>query len=112
MPYIKMQTNVEAADRTELLKKLSSALSAELGKSEAYIMTAYEFLETMTLGGDSASLAFIECKSIGLKKDQTAGLSSVLCTFCNKEMGIPGDRVYIEFSSAEGPMWGWNGKTF
>ncbi len=46
------------------------------------------------------------------KADQTAGLSALLCSFCKEELNVPEDRVYIEFSSAEGVMWGWNGRTF
>ncbi len=55
---------------------------------------------------------FMECKSIGLKKDQTAELSSVLCLFCKEELNVPGDRVYIQFVSVEGALWGWDSRTF
>ena len=66
----------------------------------------------MTFGGTEEPAVFIECKSIGLKKGQTAGLSALLCSFCKEELKVPEDRVYIEFSSAEGVMWGWDGRTF
>ena len=112
MPYLKIQTNAEVKNGSELLRKLSSIASGEIGKPEAYIMTAFDPVENMTFGGTSEPAVFIECKSIGLKKDQTAGLSSALCSFCKEELDVPGDRVYIEFSSAEGVMWGWDGRTF
>jgi len=30
----------------------------------------------------------------------------------NSELGLPADRVYIEFADAPRSMWGWNGGTF
>ncbi|MCK5671854.1 MAG: ABC transporter substrate-binding protein [Spirochaetales bacterium] len=112
MPYIKIQTNAEIADKQELLKKLSTAASSGIGKPETYIMTALSSVEAMTFGGSTDPAIFIECKSIGLKEDQTAGLSTFLCSFCKDELTVPENRVYIEFSSAKSVMWGWDGRTF
>ncbi|MFP4268671.1 MAG: phenylpyruvate tautomerase MIF-related protein [Spirochaetaceae bacterium] len=39
-------------------------------------------------------------------------MSAALCEFCEQELGVSEDRVYIEFASAEGSMWGWKGGTF
>lgn len=111
MPYIKIQTNAEVSDQAGLLKKLSAAAAQGIGKPETYIMTALSSIESMTLGGTSDPTVFIECKSIGLKEEQTAGLSDLLCSFCKDELNVPKDRVYIEFSNATGAMWGWDGKT-
>lgn len=112
MPYLKIQTNAEVVNKQELLKKLSKAASDGIGKPEAYIMTAYSSVQAMTFGGNSEPAVFLECKSFGLKEEQTADLSAILCSFCQDELGVPKDRVYIEFSSAEGVMWGWDGRTF
>ncbi|MEA1911168.1 MAG: phenylpyruvate tautomerase MIF-related protein [Spirochaetota bacterium] len=112
MPYLKIQTNAEVKDKQELLKKLSSAAASGIGKPEAYIMTAFSYMENMTFGGTEEPTVFIECKSIGLKEEQTAGLSALLCSFCKDELNVPVDRVYIEFASAKGIMWGFDGRTF
>ncbi len=112
MPYIKIQTNAEVTNKQELLKKLSTVASEGIGKPETYIMTAFSYVEAMTFGGNSEPAVFLECKSIGLKEEQTAGLSALLCSFCKNELNVPEDRVYIEFSSAKGVMWGWDGRTF
>jgi len=112
MPYLKIQTNAELVNKQELLEKLSKVASVGIGKPETYIMTAYSTVETMTFGGNSEPAVFLECKSIGLQEEQTAGLSALLCSFCKDELGVPEDRVYIEFSSAKGVMWGWDGRTF
>lgn len=112
MPYVKIQTNASVSDQAELLKKLSAAAAEGIGKPETYIMTAFSSVESMTFGGTSEPAVFIECKSIGLKEEQTAGLSALLCSFCKDELNVPENRVYIEFASAKGVMWGWDGRTF
>jgi phenylpyruvate tautomerase PptA (4-oxalocrotonate tautomerase family) len=112
MPLVRIQTNVHVESGQELLSKLSSRAAGEIGKPEAYVMTALDSDVPMTFGGSSQPLAFIECKSIGLSESQTEGLSAALCSFCEEELGVAKDRVYIEFSSAKGSMWGWRGGTF
>ena len=112
MPFIRVHTNIEVPESSEVLKKLSGLAAEKIGKPEAYVMTALEERASMTFGGSDEPLAFIECKSIGLGETQTKGLSSSLCSFCEKELGIPQSRVYIEFAGAKGSMWGWKGGTF
>lgn len=112
MPFIRVHTNIEVAEASALLKKLSALSAEKIGKPESYVMTAVSDKSDMSFGGTDAPLAFIECKSIGLSETQTKGLSASLCSFCEQELGIPQSRVYIEFSGAKGSMWGWKGGTF
>ena len=112
MPFIRIHTNIEVRESSEVLKKLSSLSAEKIGKPESYVMTALEDRASMAFGGSDEPLAFIECKSIGLGETQTKGLSASLCSFCEKELGIPQSRVYIEFAGAKGSMWGWKGGTF
>lgn len=112
MPYVKIQTNQAVDDKAGLLKKLSKVSAEAIGKPENYVMTACDPQTEMTFGGTADPAAFIQCKSIGLSGSQTKNISSALCTFCQKELNVPEDRVYIEFAGAEGSMWGWKGSTF
>jgi len=112
MPYIKIQTNQTIDNKPELLKKISSISAEAIGKPETYIMTAFDPETDMTFAGTDGPAAFIECKSIGLSGAQTKGISAVLCDFCESELNIPQDRIYIEFAGAQGNMWGWKGSTF
>ena len=112
MPFIRIQTNVRVSDHGSVLQRLSALASEKIEKPEAYVMTALIDGSSMTFGGDDAPLAFVECKSIGLSETMTKGLSASLCAFCEKELGIPQNRVYIEFAGARGSMWGWKGGTF
>ncbi len=112
MPLVRVQTNAEVKSSSDLLARLSKRAAGEIGKPEDYVMTALDSHVPMTFGGSSEPLAFIECKSIGLSESQTEGLSAALCSFCEEELGVAKDRVYIEFASAKGSMWGWRGGTF
>lgn len=112
MPFVKIETNVPVQDPALLSKKLSELSAKALGKPETYVMTACIQNTAMSFAGTDKPMAFMECKSIGLSGSQTAGISAELCAFCETELGIPKNRVYIEFFNADGGFWGWNGATF
>jgi len=114
MPYLKLQTNQElsSTQKQKVLLKLSKEIAAELGKPEAYFMTAFEFVPEMTLGGSFDPLAFVQLKSIGLSEALAKKLSSAICDVIKSELSILGSRVYIEFKDAPGKLWGYNSSTF
>jgi phenylpyruvate tautomerase PptA (4-oxalocrotonate tautomerase family) len=113
MPYLRIQTNVEPApaERAPLLAALSAGVAAALGKDERYVMVALETAVPMLFGGSDAPLAYLELKSIGLPA-RTEELSRRLCQTVGERLGIPAQRIYIEFADAPGHLWGWNGGTF
>ena len=112
MPYLKIQTNKEIADKSLLMKEMTGLLMDKLGKPEKYIMIAVEPLTEMFFGGTDEPTAFVELKSIGLPVEATSELSEAICRLLNKHLGIPQNRIYIEFSDAPRNMFGWNGGTF
>lgn len=116
MPLIKVQTSVSApvGEKVEaILKSLSAKLAQHTGKPESYIMTAFEPGVPMTFAGTTEPVCYIEVKSIGtMKPDQTQAMSQDFCQEINKALGVPQNRIYIEFADAKGAMWGWNGGTF
>ncbi|MDB9372456.1 phenylpyruvate tautomerase MIF-related protein [Nodularia sphaerocarpa] len=116
MPLIKVQTSVSApqkADVETMLKNLSSKLAKHLGKPESYVMTAFESDISMTFAGTTNPVCYIEIKSIGtMKPEQTTSMSRDFCQEIKENLGVPENRIYIEFADAKGTMWGWNGSTF
>ncbi|MBE9115736.1 hypothetical protein IQ249_07500 [Lusitaniella coriacea LEGE 07157] len=116
MPLIKVQSSVTAPDKTQvegLLKHLSSKLSKHLGKSESYVMTAFESDVPMTFAGTTDPACFIEIKSIGtMSPAQTKAMSQDFCQQVKDSLGVPPERTYLEFVDAKGAMWGWNSSTF
>lgn len=114
MPYLKIQTNqaIEGDRQHGFLQKASAAIAEELGKSERYVMVAFDPPRPMLFGGNGEPCAYMELKSIGLSESKTASLSERLCNLAEEELGIPSKRVYIEFSDAPRAMWGWDRRTF
>ncbi len=112
MPYLLIQTNRPVSDRAGLLRRASEIVAKALGKPERYVMVAVEADVPMLFGGSDAPCVYMELKSIGLPEARTAELSATLCGFAQQELGIDGDRTYVEFADAARHMWGFNGKTF
>jgi phenylpyruvate tautomerase PptA (4-oxalocrotonate tautomerase family) len=114
MPYLKIQTNValEEVHRARLLHQASKAVAEALAKPEDYVMVAVQSGVAMLFAGTHAPAAYLELKSIGLPAARTAELSQLLCALLQRELGISGKRVYIEFADARADMWGWDGGTF
>ncbi len=112
MPLLKLTTNAPAANRSSLLAALSAHTAELLQKPERFVMITFEQNADMLFAGSSAPLAYIELKSIGLPEQRTRRLAEGLCRLVQTELGIPADRVYIEFSNAARHLWGWNAGTF
>jgi phenylpyruvate tautomerase len=114
MPLLKIETNqtLDAAGRDSLLTKASQQVAAILGKPERYVMVSLQTNPAMLFAGSDAPLAYLELKSIGLPQSRTAELSRALADLMNAELGLPAERIYIEFADAPRTMWGWNGATF
>lgn len=114
MPYLLIRTNkdVPAEKQDALLRKGSSLVATALGKAERYVMVSLQSGVPMLFDAKDAPCAYLELKSIGLPGDNTKELSHTLCGLIAEELGIPTDRIYIEFSDAPRHMWGWNGSTF
>lgn len=116
MPFIKVQTSAPPLDRaaTEtLLKSLSASLAKHTGKPEVYVMTAFEPDIAMTFAGTLDPVCYVEIKSVGtMNPSQTQAMSQDFCQKINAALGVPTNRIYIEFADAKGYMWGWDGSTF
>jgi phenylpyruvate tautomerase PptA (4-oxalocrotonate tautomerase family) len=116
MPLIAVKTTVSTPPKTEvesLLKSLSASLAKHLGKPESYVMTAFDSDVPMTFAGTTDPVCYIEIKSIGtMNPTQTKTMSQDFCQKINQSLGVPQNRIYIEFNDAKGSMWGWNGSTF
>lgn len=114
MPYIKIETNskLDSGKAQNFIKKASSYIGRILNKPEQWIMITMHDGVSMLFGGTDGPAAYIELKSIGLQEKSCTGLSEEICDFINRELGIPPERIYIEFEDINGKMFGWNRKTF
>jgi phenylpyruvate tautomerase len=101
------------AEAEPLLRRLSALLAHELDKPEAYVMVSLTARPLMLFGGSAAPACYAELKNVGtLPPPRIEALSGTLSSELARGLGVPLDRIYIEFTNADGAMWGWNGSTF
>src|SRR5688572_17936073 len=117
MPLLNIYTSAEpfgdVAKTDALLEDLSARLAKHLGKPEAYVMTCLVPRTRMTFGGTTAPACFAEIKNIGtLSPELTAKMSKDVCEVLAAALGVPANRIYIEFCEAKAHLWGFDGDTF
>jgi len=112
MPLLTIRTSIKLEDKLKLAEAASLTVARILSKPESYVMVQIEDQQCLLFGGNHQPCALLELKSLGLPENLTADLSSQLCDFLYEQAGIEPARVYIEFSSPERHMWGWDSRTF
>jgi phenylpyruvate tautomerase PptA (4-oxalocrotonate tautomerase family) len=114
MPLLKVTTSVSAApEHAKLLANLSHLVANRLGKPESYVMTSIEHPTLMTFAGTPDPTCYVELKNVGrFTAELTHRLSDELCERLSQGLGVPKNRIYIEFTDAEGYLWGHDGETF
>jgi len=116
MPLVKVTTSQspeteQAADA--LLLRLSSLTSRLLGKPERWVMTVLDAKARLAFAGTLEPACYVEVKNIGrFSPETTANLSALLCDELSRALGVPTNRIYIEFSDAVGHLWGHDRATF
>jgi phenylpyruvate tautomerase len=116
MPLLNVFTSAELpppSSADALLKELSAALARHLAKPERYVMTSLVPRTRMTFAGSTEPACYVEIKSIGqMTAAQAEGMSKEFCKKLSAGLGIPENRIYIEFSNAAPELWGFDGGTF
>ena len=115
MPMIKVSTSVNAGEDKlrELTSELSARCSSATGKPERYVAVFVESGAVASFGGEVADAAFVEARGIGgMTPDVVGKLSADICSSIESALGVPSDRIYINFMDIPASMWGWNGSTF
>jgi hypothetical protein len=97
----------------QMLKAFSSLLARELGKPERYVMVGLAPRLEISFGGSRDPACYAELKNVGqLEQEKVEHLSEILCDAIAKALTLPRNRIYIEFTNADGALWGFDGGTF
>lgn len=111
MPVLSIESNRPLLGDNSL-NVISSAVANMLEKPENYVMVKYQHNPDMLFAGTNEAVAFLELKSLALPENKTALFSANLVEVMHDELGVPAERLYIEFTSPDRHMFGWNGGTF
>lgn len=115
MPLLTLRTNAPVDDAVvaPLLKDCSAHVARLLGKPESYVMTLFDRVVGMTMGGTPGPACLVEVRSIGkLTPVQTRAVTEVLCPLLSERLGVEGARIFLNFTDFPGAMWGHDGSTF
>lgn len=114
MPLLKLETTVAISEDIQkaLLSSLSRIVAETIGKPEQYVMVTIS-QTAMGMSGRPGNAAFVDIRSIGgLSSSVNRKLSEQICKLLNDSLGMPSDRVYLNFADIDAGNWGWNGSTF
>ena len=114
MPLLKLDTTVVLSDdkRKALLASLSQIVAETIGKPEEYVMVTVS-PSAILISGKPGDAALVDVRSIGgLSDDVNRQLSQKVCRLLNESLGVPQNRIYLNFTDVEAGHWGWKGNTF
>ena len=114
MPLLKLETTVVVGDEKQqaLLASLSKILAETTGKPEGYVMVTLDHA-AMLMAGKSGDAAFVDIRGLGgLSGEVNRQLSQKVCRLLHESLGVPLDRIYLNFTELDAGNWGWKGNTF
>ena len=114
MPYIRTTVSKEltAQNKENLKAKLGQAIALIPGKTEAWLMLAFEDnIDMYFKGSCDEEYAYLEVSLFGTTSDAAyERLTAALSEIVNEELGIDRANIYIKYE--ETYHWGWNGTNF
>jgi phenylpyruvate tautomerase len=116
MPLIQLDTNSTFPDpngKQAMAKSLSQITAEATGKPEQYVMVCLREDAAMMMSGAPGPCALVTVKAIGgLSKPVNQALAAKASQLLQKELGIPGNRIFITFEELAADHWAWDGRTF
>lgn len=114
MPFINTKVNVSLTKEQEisLKEKFGKAIECIPGKTEAWLMCAFEKDVSMYFKGDGESkMAFVEVKIFGKAQESAfAALTKAITDILSAELNLQPDHIYVKYEEVD--HWGWNGRNF
>ena len=113
MPFIdsKITVPVTAEEKEKIKSELGKAITT-LHKTETYLMVGIEDNYDLWLAGKRLEKgAYVSVSLYGSAAPEDYDkLTAQICDLYAKELGIPGDAIYVSYHPVSD--WGWNGSNF
>lgn len=114
MPYIKTTTNAEISKEKEtvLKTKLGQAIALIPGKSETWLMTAFDDEISMYFQGNGdKTIVYVEVAIFGSASDNAYdALTAEITNIMSQELSASPSDIYVKYEEVS--HWGWNGRNF
>uniref|UniRef100_A0A8R1DQT2 L-dopachrome isomerase n=1 Tax=Caenorhabditis japonica TaxID=281687 RepID=A0A8R1DQT2_CAEJA len=116
MPIFSLNVNlsVSAEKKIELLKEISEVVGRLLGKPASYMCVHINDGQSITFGGTTEPAGHAVLRSIGGvgTSKQNNAIAAEVFPIIEKHLGIPGNRIYVEFVNLGAADIAFNGNTF
>ena len=113
MPFIdsKITLPVSQETRENIKAELGKAISV-LNKPESFLMVGFEDNYDLYMAGRKLDKgAYVSVSLFGnASSDAYSKMTSIICDIYERELGIPGNAVYVTYHGVND--WGWNGRNF
>ena len=113
MPFIDAKiTGTLTQEKRETVKTEFGKAISLLNKSETYLMVGFEDNYDLYMAGKKLEQgAYVSVSLFGnASSDAYNRMTGQICSILEKELGIPGDAVYVTYHGVND--WGWNGQNF
>lgn len=113
MPFIDSKiTGAVSQEKRDVIKSELGKTMAIFGKSESFLMVGFEDNYDLYMGGKQLDKgAYVSVSLFGsASKNAYENMTAKICEIYEKELGIPGNAVYVTYHGIED--WGWNGRNF
>lgn len=113
MPFIdsKITMPLTGEQKEKIKSELGKAISA-INKTETYLMVGIADSYDLWMGGKKLDKGvYTEVSLFGnASKEAYDKMTGIICEIFQKELGIPGNSVYVTYHPVSD--WGWNGSNF
>ncbi len=113
MPFIDSKISVKVSDeKKEKIKAEFGKAISILHKPESYLMVGISDNYDLWFAGKKLEKgAYVSVDVLGeVSAGDSSKMSGAICDILQKELDIPGDKIYIEYRGTSN--WGWNGSNF
>lgn len=113
MPFIDSKiTGTVSREKRDIIKSELGKTMSIFGKSESYLMVGFEDNYDLYMGGRQLDKgAYVSVSLFGTAaKNAYENMTARICEIYEKELGIPGNAVYVTYHAIND--WGWNGHNF
>ena len=113
MPMIETKVTMQLSEeKRDVLKTEFGKAIAIMGKPESYLMINLVDNQDLYFAGKKLDKgAYVDVKVFGSVDCNAGGkMTARLCEILEKELGIPGNAVYVSYWGTAN--WGWNGGNF
>src|SRR5512143_827243 len=114
MPLVTIRSAARIDDAAvgALLSACSAKLAELLAQPEAYVMTLFDRPASMTMAGTAGPCCLVEVRSVvKLSSDQTQAMAEAFCSILARRLGVPPNRIFMNFTDFPRTMWGFDGST-